>query len=284
MPNEPAVSFGFEAFWSTSYDAFPRFWDVWPRLIDSINSLIAPEYPRTNGLQKVILNLGILGATTLSEIATLVGNGLGQGAMKITRSMLELAINAEFLRTFPEHLDDFFDWGAVEGYRLMQFARAESPHSMGEYPDEFQKGIEQDFQRVKHRFELPGTKSGKQPRIRTGWCSVALDARAAKTGFQDEYKLIYPIGNKLLHATIGGMAMHAQHPVARFCRIAVPPSLEYCKLALLGAHTCGVKIITTVSKVMNQEPSPTLDVLTRDYRFAWENNGLDLKELATSER
>jgi hypothetical protein len=267
MPDDREVTFGFESFWPTAYGAFPRFWKVYPRLIKSINSLISPGYQRTNALQKLVLNLGILGATSLAEINTLVGNGLGHGAMKITRSMLEIAINAEFLHKFPEYVDDYLDWGAVESHRLMHYVRTDAPYLLSDYSKKMQDEIDEDFQHVKHRFET--VVPGKKPRVRPGWCSKGLDARASKTGFQEEYKLIYPIGNKLLHGTIGSMSMHGGHSADRFSRIGVPPSLEYCKLALVGGHTCGMKIIATVSKVMGKNPSPKFDVLTKDYAFAW---------------
>jgi hypothetical protein len=125
MPDHE-VSFGFHDFWQTAYEAFPRFWEVYPRLLEAINSLVWRNYGETNPLQHIIINLGIVGATSLSEITTLAGNGLGLGAMKIARSMLESAINAEFLRKFPEHLKDYFDWWIVERYKLMKYVRTDS--------------------------------------------------------------------------------------------------------------------------------------------------------------
>ena len=114
MPNE-IVSFGFEDFWSVAHEAFPRFWEAYPRLLESINSVVVIRaYPKVDQLQMTSINLGMVAATCLSEITTLVGNGLGVGAMKIARSMLETVVNAEFLRRFPEHLDDYYDWWLVE--------------------------------------------------------------------------------------------------------------------------------------------------------------------------
>jgi hypothetical protein len=95
-----------------------------------------------------------------------------------------------------------------------------------------------------------------------------LDARAAKTGFQREYKLIYPMGNKLLHETIGGMSMHADKSVDS-ARIATPPSLRNCKLALVGGHLCALRVIRTVSELMNRNPSPSFEILDKDSEFAW---------------
>ena len=42
------------------------------------------------------------------------GNGLGQGAMKIVRTLMETVINAEYLRQYPNELDDYINWSWVE--------------------------------------------------------------------------------------------------------------------------------------------------------------------------
>jgi hypothetical protein len=267
MPNHE-VSFGYQYFWPKAYDAFPQFWEVYPRLGEAIDSLIARGYKNVGSLQKVTINLGILAGTSLVEIVSLVGNGLGHGALKIARSMLEISINAEFLRLFPDQVDNYLDWSLVERYKLMNYIRTDATHLLPEYSKELQDEIDSDFQSVRGRFEI--VKPGNEPRLRAGWCSMDLAARASKTGFQEEYRLIYPMGNKLLHGTIGGMTMHADKSVDS-ARIAVPPSLQYCKLALVGGHLCAVRIVKTISKVMGQDPSPSFDILNEDYAFAWPN-------------
>jgi hypothetical protein len=229
MPDHE-VSFGFEGFWKTAYDAFPRFWDAYPRILEAFGSLTARSYENVNPLQKVSINLGILAATSLIEVTTLVGNGLGHGALKIARSMLEVAINAEFLRLHPAEVDNYIDYWLVERHKLMTYVRNDAPHLLPSYPQQLQNEVEAEFQAVKSRFEV-----GNPPRLRAGWCSTDLAGRAAKTDFQEAYRLIYPMGNKLLHGTIGGLNMHASKAVDTV-RINVPPSLDYCKPALVGAH------------------------------------------------
>ena len=97
---------------------------------------------------------------------------------------------------------------------------------------------------------------------------LALDVRASRTDFQEAYRLIYPMGSKLTHATSGGMAMHADRN-ASSARIGVPPSLMLCKEALIPTHLCAVKMVETVSSVMAQEPSHSIASLAADYHHAW---------------
>jgi hypothetical protein len=149
---------------------------------------------------------------------------------------------------------------------VLNYIRTDAQHLLAEYSMENQNEIDAKFQSVRSRFETGS--AGTKPRLRSSWCSVGLDARATKTGFQRAYKFIYPMGNKLLHGTIGGMSMHAQRSDDS-ARIAVPPSLRYCRSALVGGHMCAVRMVETVSKTMGQEPSPALDVLANDYSYAW---------------
>lgn len=52
-------------------------------------------------------------------------------------------------------------------------------------------------------------------------------------------------------------------------RINLPPSLDYCKPALVGAHLCGVRMVKTLSQAMGVDPTPSLAVLEKDYANAW---------------
>lgn len=260
------VSFGFERFWRTAYDAFPRFWEVMPRVVDSLDSLIARGYANVDPIHKVIINLGILTAGSLAETVLLVGNGFGHGAMKITRAMLESAINAEFLRRFPSELDNYLDWSHVENHKLLEYIRSDAPHLLPKFPQAYSDETERDFQAVRGRFEFV-TAKGKR-KLRGSWCSLALDVRASRTDFQEAYRLIYPLGSKLIHGTIGGLALHSDRnePSAR---VGVPPSLMLCKEALIPAHLCAVKMAETVSNSVEQQPPHSIANLTTDYHYSW---------------
>jgi hypothetical protein len=60
------------------------------------------------------------------EVITLTGNGLGAGAMRILRSLLEMGINIEFFRLRPgafEDYEDYKEWYHVERFREFEFLR-----------------------------------------------------------------------------------------------------------------------------------------------------------------
>jgi hypothetical protein len=44
---------------------------------------------------------------TFAEMVTLAVNGLGRGAMRTLRSLLEISINTEYLRLRPDEFEDY---------------------------------------------------------------------------------------------------------------------------------------------------------------------------------
>jgi hypothetical protein len=104
------------------HKAFPKF-EVVTRLTDSLNDLTGRAHPNPESYQRVILNLGILNAVSMFELVTLAGNGFGLGAMKIARTVMETAINAEYLRRFPAECALYLNWHWIEQYKLLTYVR-----------------------------------------------------------------------------------------------------------------------------------------------------------------
>jgi hypothetical protein len=69
------VEFGHPEFWKTVHDAFPRFFEVHPRLKTSFNSIAAKPRVFNARDQKIILNLCLLAGVAMEELVTLAGNG-----------------------------------------------------------------------------------------------------------------------------------------------------------------------------------------------------------------
>lgn len=256
------IVFGFPDFSPRVAEAFPKFFQVVDRAASSLDGILTRAYPELDPVQNVLLNLGILAANGVTELITLAGNGFGPGAMKIARTVLETTINAEYLRLFPDECDDYLDWHWVEQYKLLAYMRENMPSRASELPQI--AGTEAEFNRVRSRFQRPNGE------LRGGWCRLDLGARAAKTGFQGPYKLIQPLASRLIHGTIGGLAMH-RNAADDTVRIGVPPSLNFCKEALLEGHACLLRIIGTLSKSLRAEPNPALEELVSDYRYSWGN-------------
>jgi hypothetical protein len=256
-----SVEFGHPEFWGQAYASFPKFFEVIPRAGDALNGLtMHRRYENVNPWEKVIFNLGLLTGFSVMELITLVGNGFGLGAMKIARTILESSINAEYLRLFPEECDDYLEWHWVEQYRLLKYVRGNMPDRLSELTDI--EGTEKGFESSKARFLR------KDGELRGSWCRLDLGSRAARTGFADAYKLIYPFGSQLIHGSFGGLAMHFD-TTEESARISPPPSLSWCEQALVGGHMCLYRVVATLSLTFKTEPSPPLAQLKSDFDYAW---------------
>jgi hypothetical protein len=259
--------FGFQNFWEQAYKENEQFFQNIVGVQDAVNHLTSRAYEDVTPSQKVILNLAMLVGTGMIEVVTLVGNGMGQGAMKIVRGLIENAINAEYLRRNPSECDNYLDWHWVEQHKLLASMRERSSEVLAEVSAEAQNVIEENYERVRPRFEFRNWDN--KLKLRDSWCSLNLADRAAKTGFEQTYRVIIPQANQILHGTIGGLNKHFDLKQDEH-RIAFPPSHDWGKQALLAAHESTLKVVQTFSEAFSVESEPSLESLIEAYRLVWE--------------
>jgi Family of unknown function (DUF5677) len=256
------VGFGFQDFWEHAYKEHEEFLQRVIGLQNALSVLTGRAYQDVTPCQKIILNLAILVGTGMVEVITLVGNGMGQGAMKIVRGLMENAINAEYLRLFPVECNNYLDWHWVEQHKLLTSMRDRAAEVLAEVPAHAQATIEQNFKKVRPRF------LDKRRNLRDSWCSLNLADRAAKTGFELSYRVVIPQANQILHGTIGGLNKHFDLTQDKY-RIAFPPSDDWGKNALVAAHESTLKVVGTLSKAFGVEPEPSFQSLVEDYDAIW---------------
>lgn len=256
------VTFGHPEFWEKVQTKFEPFFPVADRLQTALRGLTDAARPEVEPYQKLILNLGIYSGVSMMELTTLVGNGFGLGAMKIARGMLENGINAEYLLRERASLDDYFLWHWVEQDKNLRYVEQYMPEACKTLDPEAIKEIEKEFTACKPRFvNVRGD-------IRGSWCIHDLAARSAKTEFQEVYRLIYPIGSKLMHGTIGGLGLHFK-PDQDVHRIDVPPALDWCGEALLAGHLCILRMVGTLCDTFQEESNPTREEINKDFHAVW---------------
>lgn len=258
------VKFGHPEFWSRVVDEYPRFFAVHPRLVQSFNSLSQKPRPTLSLQEKVVLNLALLAGVAMEELVTLASNGLGMGAMKIARNLLELSINAEYLRMNETAVEDYVEWFWVEQHKLFTYAREYDTTLLNRFSPETIASTEADFSRVRSRFAKPHNSR----ELRRDWCSVSLEERARQTEFQLPYRLINPIGSRLLHGTSGALLDHFDVGVSTE-QIAAPPSLKLTRQALCGGHCCVAMVIHTLAVLFVEEGIPSSTQIASDFQTAW---------------
>jgi len=256
------IQFGYLEFWPRVNDEFGKFFVVAHRLQDALNGLTSAARDPIEPYQRVILNLAMLSGVAMVETCTLAGNGLGLGAMKPVRSMLEYGINAEYLRLVPESRDDYLLWHWVEHWKLLQYIKEHMPQAIKDLDPDAVKRTEEEFDKVKPRF------SRRDGSLRGSWCPQDLAARSAKTQFHEEYRLVYPMGSKLMHGTMGALGMYFK-PEEDEDRITVPPSIDWAGHALCGGHLCVLRMVHTMCDTFGVESTPSREELGNDFHAAW---------------
>lgn len=262
------VVFGYPEYGQQVHARFPKFFEVAPRLTDSLNDLTSRAHPNPEPYHRVILNLGILTAISMVELVTLSGNGFGIGAMKIARTVMETAINAEYLRRFPAECDLYLNWHWVEQYKLLVYVREHAPELLPHLPAAEMERVEREFPVVRAQYEKPNHE------LRGSWCSLDLGARAVRTGFAEAFRLINPISSQLIHGTFGGLARHFDLTADEH-RISLPPTMEFCAEALSGGHMCVLKTVETLALTFNWIPCNPVERLVEDYVYAWNRGPND---------
>jgi hypothetical protein len=128
------------------------------------------------------MNLLILVATGMWEVVTLVGNGMGHGAMKIVRGVVESAINAEYLRQFPDQVEKYMEWQWVKLHKLYVYMRETSPDSLKEIPPEKIASNEAEYQRVNdlYQYKMANPDGSERTVRQETWCRDNLFQRAEK--------------------------------------------------------------------------------------------------------
>jgi hypothetical protein len=267
--------FAYQDFWPRFRTDFARLLQVLPNAQAAFSSVTDRSYENVQQHQQVILHLVTFCAISMKEAMLLAGNGLGRGAMKITRGMLEACINADYIRLHPKQAELYVDWVMVERYRHLSYMRRVRPQRLSSLPVELIKEIESSFTSVRPKFEYFSTKKNKMV-LRSSWCSVSLANRSKATRFQEQYDLIYPIASQIFHGTPSGLASHMD--LANPDRLSVDPSSDWVGESLIGAHGCFVGAIEVFCEAFGVQPSPPIQQLTDDFHFAW----LDAKTFAPS--
>jgi Family of unknown function (DUF5677) len=124
--------FGFPDFIPTVEQKYEKFFELGPRVLTAMHSVVDRQYPAVEQHRRAILNLGMIAGSSLVEVVILTVNGLGHGGMRILRSLLEVAINMEYFRLHPDAFEDYREWVHVERFREFEFLRANAPQIYAE--------------------------------------------------------------------------------------------------------------------------------------------------------
>jgi hypothetical protein len=273
MSTSPAaeIVFGNKDFWPEVVKRHPDFFQRIGRLQEAVRNIVDPAYEALDGHQRLQMNLLILVATGVWEVVTLVGNGMGHGAMKIVRGVVENAINAEYLRQFPDQAEKYMEWRWVELHKLYAYMKETSPDSLKEILPKKIASDEAEYQRVKGLFRYKLTSSdGSEKTIKQDtWCRDNLYQRAEKTNMAQSYRTVMPSANQILHGTISGWMRELDQESGR---VEFPPTHKWGGEALIAAHIALLQTVETAALALSVTPNPSIDILKEDFGAIWTDD------------
>ncbi len=272
---EPA--FANKDFWPEVVKRHPEFFQRIGRLQEAVRNIVDPAYKALDGHQRLQMNLLILVATGMAEVVTLVGNGMGHGAMKIVRGVVENAINAEYLRRFPDQAEKYMEWHWVELHKLYTYMEETSPELLKDIPAEKMASDEAEYQRVKDlfRYKIPNPDGTEKTVKQETWCRDNLFQRAEKVNMVQSYRTVMLPANQLLHGSIGGWIRELDQESGR---VEFPPTHNWAGEALIAGHLALLQAVESAALSLNVKPNPSAEVLKEDFSAAWRDEPSPITE------
>ena len=180
--------------------------DNYIRRIKAFSNAVFNDQPKAITVpDQVVFTLGCCAWEDAREILILAGNGLGNGAQKILRSLYEHAVTAAYLAKHPEDADAFQNYFYVQDNKLIshifkfeEWAKTISPEQRSE------AGVAYERHRAQFK-QTPCPDCGRTPQ--TSWTKKNTEelAREAGEGWDVFYlpAFFYPTSH--IHATAAGV-------------------------------------------------------------------------------
>jgi hypothetical protein len=198
MNDMPAI-FGFPDLWGKSYSDHEHFYQVIARSSDVAAEIIASTATDKREAVTALGSLASVNLGSMQDVVILVGNRRGAGAMKLARSMVEVAITALYLERNPGEVDLFLDFPHVISWNYLQMSERYSP---GSVPPELRAQAEIEYNRAKPRF------SNSRGKVRNTWSTKTIRKMAEEVDFLQHYETAFGLGSDLVHAGPVGLISH----------------------------------------------------------------------------
>jgi Family of unknown function (DUF5677) len=196
--NEPTACFGFPNLWDAAYTAHADEIRAIDRVQEVANELVVATKEGPDELVEVARALTGVNSASMSDVLILVGNGRGTGAMKVARSMFEVAVVAEYLVKHPDKVDLYLAFAHVIGWRYLELL---DRIFHAQIAPELMREAEAQYNTVKGKFEKDG-------RVRNNWTDKSLRRLADDIGRADLYDLVYGLASMLHHVNVGALISH----------------------------------------------------------------------------
>jgi hypothetical protein len=258
----PEVIAGFREFWQPAYDRFPKFYKAASDLVPLVNQVI--RRPLSGRLQIVLGFMTGIVSNSFGALITLSMNGFGHDALRISRGMFEVSVNATYLQRHPDEVDDFLDYHWVDQKKRLEYMELHSPESLGHLSADIVAQVNAEYAKVLPRF------ADKRGKPRGSWCKKNIRDRADEVGLGMFYPTFYAYASGVHHGDFAGLAAQA---IENRLKVDIAPSFAGIKDALMMGHQCVIVVVDSINRLANLGIDEQLNAACAAYVEVWRTDG-----------
>ncbi len=155
--------------------------------------------PDTDPLSETVRQLLRAASNSMRSVLTLVECGCGTDALKISRTMFEMAVNIHYLHSHPETLQDYLDFQWIKKKRHRDYLLNFAPTQAQRTDDASMTELTAEYARVSPRF------TGRNGKIRSHWHKSNYQEVARSVGGEIIYGGVWPFVSSLIHMDVLGL-------------------------------------------------------------------------------
>jgi hypothetical protein len=267
MENKQAtVDIGYEDFHALMLEKYVKLFEVMQGIPPMMTDVFSKLHDKP--LHTVCHHLAKMVANSVNAVLVLGMNGLGNDALKITRSMFEAAVTVKYLRLHPEEFDDYFDFHFIVAMKRHKYMEKHDPAALSRVPLEVIASNLAGYDRVKSRYLRDPNKPNK---VRGYWSKKGFPEICAEVGLEGHYLTFYDLTSRIIHADISGvLAQGDREPGVLDVEIA--PSELNVEMALRTAHAYLVLAVSEYIVLARPDKRAIADRLDADFMTVWKKS------------
>lgn len=266
------VGFGNDSEWKAFEEIHKVFIDKVPLIYKTFSKVFTRKFdassPRVN---KIIFQLGAMCVEDFKEILLLCANGYGIGGQKLLRGMYEKAVTAEYLSLHPDTAEDFWNYYYVH----MRKTSNQAKKYFGEtfLSDVETAEIEEEYNRVKERFEETACKKCGTKKPQMSWTKNSIEAMISKDSLLKElYYDCYFLPTLQFHTTVPSILNRLEpieEPMGAY--FSSNSQKEEVKTTLRNTHLLMLSVLILQNEHSNLGLTDELSERGFDFEETWAN-------------
>jgi hypothetical protein len=185
------------------FERHPNFYDSFECIMATANKVFGREMTPNNRLEDVCFGLGHTCREDFLQITLLACHGFGTGASQLFRSLYERAVVLTYLLKYPDKLERFINYAAIQEHRMLDGALRS-----GITEDQFDGAMTTSGNSVA---EIRKRYNDHKPTFQTIVCAEHQITRTAASWDLDVPAMVHKVGSPYTNIFLMGYAIPNLH-------------------------------------------------------------------------